>query len=129
MVDYSWNHGSLIINLKDFIQHWDDKVEVFDVYLKPGAEPEKVRQKILRAAGAEYGLVVQTRSELQERIDSMIERLRMLKDADEVARIRAACHLAVNLFRSLVKTILAASSHDGHSTRVNPASARSQLRW
>jgi Xaa-Pro aminopeptidase len=37
--------------------------------------------------------------------DSMIEQLRRLKDADEVARIRAACHLAVNLFRSLVKTI------------------------
>jgi putative ABC transport system permease protein len=74
MVDYSWNNGSLIVSMKDYARHWDNKVEVFDVYLEPGAATGAIRDKILRA-GAEYGLEVRTRGELQERIDGMIERL------------------------------------------------------
>ena len=35
----------------------------------------------------------------------VIERLRMIKDADEVARIRAACHLGVGLFKHLTSTL------------------------
>jgi putative ABC transport system permease protein len=76
MVDYSWNHGSLFVNRADFVRHWgDDKVDMFDIYLKPGSDEHQVRQKVLRQFGAEYGLVIQTRTELQAHIDSMIERL------------------------------------------------------
>jgi Xaa-Pro aminopeptidase len=35
----------------------------------------------------------------------LIEQLRMVKDIDEVAKIRAACHLGVDLFKRVVKVV------------------------
>src|SRR5205807_256592 len=76
VVDYSWNHGSLIMNRADYLQHFnDDKIDVFDVYLRDGSDFLTAKDSILKKFGAQYGLHVLTRRELQERIDDMIERL------------------------------------------------------
>lgn len=76
MVDYSWNLGSLFINRDDYIRHWkDDKVEIFDIFLNPNANAVKAQEKMLKQHGGEYSLSVLTRSELQARIDGMIERI------------------------------------------------------
>lgn len=76
VVDYSWNHGTLIMNRKEFRTYYgDDKADVFDIYLKDGVDPLAAKQMLLTKYGATYGLHALTRKELQERIDDMIERL------------------------------------------------------
>lgn len=75
-VDYSWNHGSLLMNRRDYLRHFsDDKVDVFDIYLKPDGDPLAAKDAMLKKFGAQYGLFALTRSELQQRIDNMIEGL------------------------------------------------------
>ena len=50
--DYSWNAGSLFINRPDFLRYWqDDKVDLFDVYLRPGVDP-KAMKKVLNENSA-----------------------------------------------------------------------------
>jgi putative ABC transport system permease protein len=76
VVDYSWNHGTVIVNRDDYCRHWEDpKVNFFDVYLKPGVSAVAVQDEITRRFGAGYGLFVQRRQQLQESIDRIIEQL------------------------------------------------------
>jgi putative ABC transport system permease protein len=76
VVDYSWNRGTVIVNRKDFLDHWrDDKVDTFDVYLKPGANDTAVREDIQRHFGAANGLMVWRRQQLQDYFDRVIDQL------------------------------------------------------
>jgi putative ABC transport system permease protein len=79
LMDYSWNHGTVLINRRDFLRHWDDhKVDIFDIYLRPGAGEETkkaVQATLLKRFGAQHGLFVQTREELQDYIDGAIDQL------------------------------------------------------
>lgn len=76
MVDYSWNHGTVIINRAFYAERWDDhRVDVFDVYVKQGTDSRKVQETLLEQFGAEHSLFALTQVELQTHIDSMIERL------------------------------------------------------
>ncbi|MCI0640528.1 MAG: FtsX-like permease family protein [Gemmataceae bacterium] len=76
LVDYSWNHGTIFMNRSYYMEHFrDDKVDVFDVYLGSRTDAAAAKQALLSKFGAQYGLHVLTRGELQTRIDEMIERL------------------------------------------------------
>ena len=91
MVDYSWNHGSLIMNRRDFLEHFNDPmVDEFYVYLKTGSDPIAAKQTILTKLGTQYGLHALTRRELQERIDDMIERLYGIAYAQQIVVILVA---------------------------------------
>jgi putative ABC transport system permease protein len=60
VVDYSDQQGTILMDRSLFIRYWnDDSVNVFRVYLKPGAPPGEVRQRILeRYAGARQVFVL-----------------------------------------------------------------------
>ncbi len=74
--DYSWNLGTLYVNRRDYLRYWKDtKADVFDLFLKPGADPAKVKETIAAKYGVRYDLMPLTRDELQVRIDEMIERV------------------------------------------------------
>jgi putative ABC transport system permease protein len=77
--DYSWNHGSLFVNRKDYEHYWHDRrVDVFDIYLRGDATMEtkrRVQEEILKKHGAEHGLFVLTREEMKDHIDGIIHRL------------------------------------------------------
>ena len=46
--DFSDQQGSLLLQREVFIRYWnDDSVNVFRIYLKPGADSASVRQQIL----------------------------------------------------------------------------------
>ena len=73
IADYSWNSGSVFINRPDFLRYWqDDQVDVFDVFLRPGADPVAMKNKLNSKFGTRFDLFVLTRLELQTRIDDMI---------------------------------------------------------
>jgi putative ABC transport system permease protein len=76
VVDYSWNHGTIFIDRAEYKELWNDnEVELYDIYVEPGADVARVQETLRVKLGAENALVVQTRQELQHRIDDMIERL------------------------------------------------------
>jgi putative ABC transport system permease protein len=75
VVDYSWNHGTIIMDRAQYQARFhDDKVDAIDLYLKPGTDIEQFRQT-LQNWGKDETLFVQTQDELQERISKMIHQL------------------------------------------------------
>jgi putative ABC transport system permease protein len=64
--DFSDQQGSLLLSRDVFIRYWnDDSVNVFRVYLKPGADSAKVRQQILDTYGTQQRLFVLTNQDLR----------------------------------------------------------------
>ncbi len=91
MVDYTWNLGTIIVNRKDYVEHWQDKsVTYFEVYLKPGVEANDAKARIAAKLGAQYDLHPLTRVELKQRIDEMIERIFLLALAQEIVVVLVA---------------------------------------
>ncbi len=104
LVDYSWNHGGLAVNRSLYVEHWGDAlVDVFDVYLAPGANPKKVQEEILARLGAQHGLFVLTRQELQGHIDGMIDRLYSIAIAQQVVVMLVA---ALGVVTALLISVL-----------------------
>jgi putative ABC transport system permease protein len=76
VVDYSWNLGTIVVNRRDYRRHWrDDKVDAFDVYLKPGTDAKAVKEAVAARYGARYDLQPLTHAELVGVIEQMIERI------------------------------------------------------
>ena len=64
--DFSDQQGSLLITRSVFARFWnDDSVNIFRIYLKPGAREADVRQRILDAYGARERLFVLTNHDLR----------------------------------------------------------------
>jgi putative ABC transport system permease protein len=67
--DFSDQQGSLLLQREVFIRYWDDdSVNVFRIYLKPGADGVRVRQQILDRYGNAQRLFVLTNADLRRYI-------------------------------------------------------------
>ena len=74
--DYTWNLGTIFMNRRDYLVHWQDpSVTVFEVYLYPGVDPDIALEKIHKKLGAQYDLHPLTRVKLKEHIVDIIEKL------------------------------------------------------
>ncbi len=74
IADYSWNRGTIILDRSRYKEWFDDPlVDSFDLYLKPGADPEQVRRELLKRLGTRYDLVILTRAEFHQHIKSMLD--------------------------------------------------------
>jgi len=83
--DYTWNRGTLYLDRPRYVRDFDDDlVDSFDVYLKPGADVEAVRETIARRWGAPESLVVMTRAELRQTIADVVHRLYALAYAQQI---------------------------------------------
>jgi putative ABC transport system permease protein len=72
--DFSDQQGTLLLNRRLFLRYWhDDSVNVFRVYVKPGADPPQVRQRILTAFGGQQRLFVLTNREVREFITRLTD--------------------------------------------------------
>ncbi len=105
VVDYSWNHGSLVINRPFYQAHWDDdRVDAFDVYLEPGADGAAVKAEIERRHKQAHRLWVLSRAELQGHIDGMVERLYGIAFAQQlVVMVVAALGVVMALLISVLQ--------------------------
>jgi len=89
VIDYSWNHGVLIMNHDDFKKYWPDaKVCQFDVYLKDGVDVRRGKEIVNKRIGAQT--LVMTQPELQHHIKERIERLYSIAFAQQVVVILVA---------------------------------------
>jgi putative ABC transport system permease protein len=67
--DFSDQQGSLLLQRELFIRYWnDDSVNVFRIYLTPGADGARVRQQILDTYGSQQRLFVLTNADLRRYI-------------------------------------------------------------
>jgi putative ABC transport system permease protein len=67
--DFSNQQGSILLQREVFIRYWnDDSVNVFRIYLKPGADSAGVRQQILDRFGNTQRLFVLTNADLRRYI-------------------------------------------------------------
>jgi putative ABC transport system permease protein len=65
--DFSDQQGSLVISRDVFNQYWrDDRVNLFRVYLKPGAQGSEVRERIVTQLGSEQRLFVLTNKDVRD---------------------------------------------------------------
>ncbi|MBY0524918.1 MAG: FtsX-like permease family protein [Gemmataceae bacterium] len=85
VLDYTWNRGAVFVNRTEYRKQFRDTlVDSFDIYLRPGAEPSAVADKIRRNWGADHSLWVSNRTELRETIRGMIGRLYGLAYAQQL---------------------------------------------
>ncbi len=65
--DFSDQQGSLLLARDVFVHYWnDDSVNVFRIYLKPGANSAQVRKQILDTYGKQQRLFVLTNQDLRQ---------------------------------------------------------------
>jgi putative ABC transport system permease protein len=66
VVDYSDQQGTILMDRSLFLKYWnDDSVNVFRIYLKPGAKAGDVRQRILERYAGQRQVFVLTNAELK----------------------------------------------------------------
>jgi putative ABC transport system permease protein len=78
-VDYTWNRGTVLVDRAWFKQAFgDDTVDIWDIYLSPGANPASVRNEILTKWGRQEALYAATRGEMHDSIEKGIDRVYLL---------------------------------------------------
>jgi putative ABC transport system permease protein len=76
VVDYSWKWGTLLVDRSWFAKVFaDTKIDLFDLFLQPGADVAGVRQEILKRWGEEDALFVLTRDEALNEADVLLRRV------------------------------------------------------
>jgi putative ABC transport system permease protein len=69
VVDYSDQQGTFLMDRRVFVEYWrDDSINVFRVYLDPGADLMAVKQRILERFARERQVFVLTNAELKDYI-------------------------------------------------------------
>jgi putative ABC transport system permease protein len=76
VLDYSWNRGTIIVNRAWYRKAYaDDQIDLFDVFLKPGHDPQEVVEDLQKESWVHDNLlVVVTRAEGRQLVVDMIRR-------------------------------------------------------
>lgn len=102
VVDYSTDQGALFMDRRVFVEKFaDDRVDSFELYLKPGASLEGVRREVTERWGKQYDLYVLSNDELRA------EANRLLNGAFSVTYAMEAVAMLLALL-GVVNTLLAA---------------------
>jgi putative ABC transport system permease protein len=76
MVDYTWNRGTILVDRDWFKKAFgDDLVDLWDVYLRPGADAAAVRDQIEAKWGRQECLYPATRKQMHKTIEEGINRI------------------------------------------------------
>jgi putative ABC transport system permease protein len=78
IVDYTWNRGTVVVDRAWYAEEFGDtQVDVFDVYLKPGADAAAVQADLSRPDGwaRKEAVFVATRDELHAAVAEQLQRL------------------------------------------------------
>lgn len=105
VVDYTFNRGTVIMDLAHYQQHFNDPlVDEFSIYLWPGADPRQIRESIMRRWGAQHALFVVKREEVQQHVRDIIRRLYGIAYAQEiVVGLVAALGVVMALLMSVLQ--------------------------
>lgn len=83
--DYDWNRGTVIVDRAWYERQFQDPlVDQFWVFLKPGSDPDRVRQKIDQSWGVADALVVWDRHQVRDHLAGQIQKFAGVAYAQEV---------------------------------------------
>jgi putative ABC transport system permease protein len=104
VVDYAWNRGTITVSRKWFKQVFEDNlIDLCDLYLRPGSDPEAVRRKLENRWSKSDALFAATRAEVHEDITATLNRVYNLSYAQQgVVGIVALLGVASALFISVL---------------------------
>jgi putative ABC transport system permease protein len=76
MIDYTWNRGTILVDREWYREEFgDDLVDLWDVYLRPGADAAAVRDRIEAQWGRQESLYPATRKQMHKTIEEGINRV------------------------------------------------------
>ncbi|MGH9677605.1 MAG: ABC transporter permease, partial [Candidatus Acidiferrum sp.] len=81
--DYTWNRGTLVVDRGWFLRQFaDNQVDIYDVFLRPGADVNAVRAEIAKEGRADV-LIAETRAKLRGDISRALHRVYSLAYAQQ----------------------------------------------
>ncbi|MGA9523686.1 MAG: ABC transporter permease, partial [Myxococcaceae bacterium] len=102
VIDYTTDQGTVFLERDDFVAWFhDDRVDTFEVYVKPGANLESVRRQITERFGTQHDLYVLSNHELR------VEALNLVEAAFAVTYAMEAVAVLLALL-GVINTLLAA---------------------
>jgi putative ABC transport system permease protein len=79
IVDYTWNRGTILVDRAWFKKVFgDDLVDIWDIYLRPGADAAAVCRQIEKRWGRQDALYPATRKHMHKSIEEGIDRVYLL---------------------------------------------------
>jgi putative ABC transport system permease protein len=85
VTDYIWNRGTILMDLAWFREEYGDRqVSIFDLFLKPDADPEAVREYIMDRFGQRDALFVLTRDEIHRDLRVTLDKIYGLAYAQQM---------------------------------------------
>ena len=105
VIDYTWNQGTIIVDRAWYRELFnDDQVNIFDLFLKPGADVEAVRDDILDRYGVEEAFFVVTRANVNHEVQKTMLRVYALAYAQQtVVGMVALLGVVTSLFISVLQ--------------------------
>jgi putative ABC transport system permease protein len=86
VVDYTSNRGTLLVDRQWYAEEFsDNQVDVFDVYLRPGADARAVQEELTQPGGwaARQAVFVERRDQLRDAVTDQVNRIYHLAYAQE----------------------------------------------
>ncbi len=84
VVDYSWNRGTILMDRAWYREELKDKtIDLFDVYLEPGADPDAVKKGI-EETGQQEAVFVMTRAEVNQELRGTLRRVYSMAYAQQM---------------------------------------------
>ena len=85
VVDYTWNRGTVLMNLDSFRREFgDEQIDVYDIFLKPGANAVHVKQTIKEQFGKTDAVFVVDRPEVYRELNNGLNKIYSLAYAQQV---------------------------------------------
>jgi putative ABC transport system permease protein len=107
IADYSYNRGTLLVDRNWYADEFaDNQVDVFDVYLKKGADARQVQAELTKAGGwaSRQAVFVERNDQLRDAIASQLQRIYYLAYAQEmVVGVVALLGVVLALFISVLQ--------------------------
>jgi putative ABC transport system permease protein len=105
VVDYSWNRGTIIMDRDWYREEYsDNQVDVFDLFLKPGADLEGTRKELVDRYGATDAVFVATRPEVHREVQSSLNKVYALAYVQQaVVGVVALLGVVLALFISVLQ--------------------------
>jgi putative ABC transport system permease protein len=104
LVDFGWALGTVYVNRRDYLGHWQDpRADLYDVYVRPGHTAADLKEVIAARLGARYDLQPMTRAELIEGVERIIDRVYGIAYGQQVVVMLVA---ALGVITSLLISVL-----------------------
>jgi putative ABC transport system permease protein len=84
-VDYTWNRGTILVSHRWLEEEFaDTHVDVYDVYLTPGADPDTVRREIVKRWNKSDAIFAETADEFCTNVAVQLDRVYLFAYAQQV---------------------------------------------